>query len=890
MSPVRRLFVIAVLLQLPLPISAQQPRTDSHGDPLPADAVARLGTVRFRHPRRVDHAAFSPDGKALAVASSSSAGFDIRLWEVATGRELRRFGDKAQHWGLFAYSPNGRLLAVGRPTGLQLWDVATGRLLHTVDVTSGRQLCALAFAPDGQTVAAAGGIYDDGSVNTIALLDVATGTVRRTSGGHANAVLALAFSADGKRLFSASDELKTVRQKQPVHVAGTLCAWDVATGKKVRQTEGAFSSPVCFAPDGSALASTVDEQTVCVHDVAAQKERCRIASRTGGNTYRFTPDGKVLAGTNPDGWVSLWDATTGRELRRLQGVPSGVEVVAAVAPDGKLLATTTIQGGCFGAVRLWELATGREVRPHGGHAGEVTGLVYSPDGKILATRSPDQTVRLWEADTGKELHVLRGHQDEITTLAYAPDGRTLASAAGNTRLESAAGDGSLRLWDTATGRLRYLRTKLPFIPVAATFVADGKRLTTAGQDGAIQIWDVSQGKEVRRFPGRPKGLAQQGVVGLSADGRMLALASMELAADLESVMTRLRLLRAEFGREFVDVPLRLPDDDPNSNRFCSAVAFSPDGRLLATSESLLPKVTVGRLPPTGRHTIRLWEVATGRVVRTCTALKDGASNVAFGLAFSPDGRTLASAHGQRPDYRFLDIPRGDLVLLWDVATGLEVGQLGGHTGHVTAVAFAPDGRRLASASADGTVLVWDHRRFVWPRPPGTVRLPAEKLEALWSDLASDDASLAHRAQNALIASARQAVPLLRERLKPAVATDPEFIGRMITDLASERFPVRQKAMSALERNLEAAEAALRKVLEGKPPLELRRRVEQLLEKHEKGALTAEQLRGLRALTVLEQAGTTEAQQLLETLAKGAPELFQTREAQATLRRLANRAR
>src|SRR5262249_16923840 len=150
MTTRRHRLVLLLFVLSPLGVEAQAPpRTDVHGDPLPADAVARLGSVRFRHPDGiVSSLAFSPDGKTLAVSGSYFSNSDIRVWDVAAGRELRRLSDKVHGQGLLAFSPDGRLLAVGHVSGLQVWDLATGRMLHKADMTSSRQLCALAFAPD----------------------------------------------------------------------------------------------------------------------------------------------------------------------------------------------------------------------------------------------------------------------------------------------------------------------------------------------------------------------------------------------------------------------------------------------------------------------------------------------------------------------------------------------------------------------------------------------------------------------------------------------------------------------------------------------------------------------------------------------------------------------
>jgi hypothetical protein len=246
-----------------------------------------------------------------------------------------------------------------------------------------------------------------------------------------------------------------------------------------------------------------------------------------------------------------------------------------------------------------------------------------------------------------------------------------------------------------------------------------------------------------------------------------------------------------------------------------------------------------------------------------------------GLAFSPDGRALAA--------RGADLS----VHVWDVTAGKEIGQLKGHSGRIETVTFAPDGKTLASGATDTTILLWDTAGLVKELAKAqAVELSAAEVETLWGDLAGDDAAKALSGVLKLTAAPRQSVLFLSERLKPAARIDPRKMDGWIGELESEKYAVRQEAAANLLKSGEQAVPTLRKVLASSPPLETRKRVEELLEKLTGGTLTAEQLRLIRAVEALEWIGTPEARQVLRTLAQGAPGALPTREAEAALNRLA----
>lgn len=298
--------------------------------------------------------------------------------------------------------------------------------------------------------------------------------------------------------------------------------------------------------------------------------------------------------------------------------------------------------------------------------------------------------------------------------------------------------------------------------------------------------------------------------------------------------------------------------------YAKSMAFSRDSRLVAIASEPSDDSSPDRLD--------LWETTTGQkraaLLTSRTPLID--------LAFSPDGALLAAGDAE------------GVLHLWSLAAGKEIRQLQGHRGRIESLAFSHDGTLLASGGWDTTALIWDIRETAEVARPHRADVPRERLEQLWADLSGNDGVKTQRAIWGLVA-ATQLLPWMRDHLKPVPPADTQRIARLIADLDSDAFTVREKAARALEEMGEATEPALRKVLAGKPSLELRRRVEPMVKKLENWpASSSSALRDWRALEVLEHLGTPEARRLLQHLAGGVAEARLTREAKAALRRLAAR--
>ncbi|CEF49278.1 unnamed protein product [uncultured bacterium] len=819
------------------PREGGQARDERVGDPLPAGALARMGSVRFWSGSTVQSVAFAPDGKTLASGNADGA---VRLWEANTGKEKAVLKGYSNAVMAVAFSPDGKWLAtrgggpVFQDNSIRLWEVSTGKEVRCFGGFKGGFLPShngstawafrVVFSPDGAVLASGAGDIADRE-HLLRLWDVGTGKELRRCQGHQQPVRCFAFAPAGKTLASGSGD-QTVR------------LWDVATGKERQQLRGhqGMVNALAYSLDGKALASGGEDRVLCLWDAASGKELQRLKVAGPVKSVVFAED-QTLAWGDDQGAIHLVDLKTGREVRRLERHLYGVSDLCR-SPDGKVLAS--VGNGLDFAVHLWDLGTGQQLSPPPGtHRAQVGSVTFTPDGQQLVSAGWDQTMRFWEPATGKELRRVEGGLGMAGCLAYSPDGKILAGVAD--------GGFTVRLWEAASHKeLRQLPhpgsgsfQALAFAPDGKTLLTGESRLFGTNFEGVLCLWDVATGKELRVFRGHR---ARVECVAFSPDGKMVASGSEREPA--------VRLWETATGKE-----LRQLD---GHQIYVQAVTFSHDGALLIS---------------VGMEGIRLWEVATGKELRQFAGLQRVSS-----LVLSPDGRTLA----------FGGYDNGYVVGLGEVETGKELRRWEGHRNLICTVAFAPDGRTLASGSHDAQVLVWDVTGLREKGRPTQLPLARKELEGLWADLAGTDAPRAHRAVWMLATAPGQGVPLLEDCLRPVPAADPRRLVRLIADLDSEQFKTREDATSALERLGEAAEASLRTTLAKQPSPEVRQRVEQLLQKVEAAAQSPERLRTLRGLQVLEHSGTPEAKKVLQALAKGAPEARVTREAKATLERLARR--
>lgn len=536
---------------------------------------------------------------------------------------------------------------------------------HTDEVAS------VAFSPDGKRIATSS---LDG---TVKIWEAETGTETLTLHGHNDAVSSVAFSPDGSELVTASWD-KTAK------------VWDAVSGKPLITLSGHTDgiSRAIFSPmeGGTHVITASDDGTAKVWDVKTGKELLTLSDQSGWiNSIAISPDGNRIATAQVDGITKIWDANTGEEILTLSGHADNVLAVA-FSPDGTKLAT----GGFDGIAKVWDVQTGETLLTLTGHHNSaIYSVTFSPDGSRLATSSSDNTAKVWDVATGTELITLAGHTGFVLGASFSPDGEWLATA---------STDGTAKVWDLAPSHELFALTADKDIVSSVDINPDGTKLATAGRQ--VLLWDIGTGKLLYELKGHTSFVHS---VKFSPDGMRLATASDDETARIWDLASRREVLTLPVGK--------------SGN---IAIAFSPNGKHLAATgkentvtvwdaasgkEFLILKghtapVVQLRFNPQGTQLasssengedgVIIWDSTSGEKLHM---LKD--AGAIFGLAFSPDGKRLATGNSE------------GMAAVWDVATGQQILSLFGHTRTVFAVAYTPDGSHLATASGDGTVKIWD---------------------------------------------------------------------------------------------------------------------------------------------------------------------------------------
>jgi RNA polymerase sigma factor (sigma-70 family) len=602
-----------------------------------------------------------------------------------------------------AYSPDGKLLAVSDYDTIHLYDAATKAELRSWD-EPGAGIKTLAFSPDSKVLATAGG------APKVLLWDVDTGKLRLEFAAHRSGTTYIVFSPDGTFLATTGHDRDPKRPDLLATNDYSVRLWDAKTGKETAVFQPAVIAENCvaFSPDSRLVAWCGLTGKVQVSTVVGREEVFAHTEKAQGARWPITaldlsPDGKVLA-VGTEGVIKLFDVYAGKLLRTLahepkegQPIPDGRRV--HFSPDGKTLASV----GAYG-ITLWDVASGTlnsRLHPQGTGPADLT---FSPDGKKLASPSEDLSVRFWDVPTGKE-EPEPGHPGTVGAVALSPDGKVVVTG---------SIDG-VRFWDRRTGKqLRHL----PDVTVAAlVYGRDGLVMLGGAKNETFHLLDPDTGKD-RGAVGTD--LRRGMCMAVSPDGKLLAVAQQEI-----------RVVELPSGKEKVKLA--------GHGSYCSCLAFGPDGKTLVSGgqDTLMPKQTYG---------VKLWDLATGREVRTL--LRDS-EYALYRAACSPDGpyvltnlhlydfgaapvKDLATAEVVErqapghsfiypanpivfsPDGQFLALATGSGQLasrswidLYDTATWEPVARLEGHTQRVVALSFSADGRFLVSGSTDATARVWD---------------------------------------------------------------------------------------------------------------------------------------------------------------------------------------
>lgn len=706
-------------------------RSDLHGDPLPAGAMARLGTLRLRPEENVIwRSAFSSDGTLLATIGLNTP--PVYLWDTKTGRLVRRLEPAAGtsiRPRAIAFSEDSQQLLVGEQSGsARLWEIATGRELVTLQNVHGnkRGVTSVAMAPDGKTFATGGEfgwvrIWNATTGEKIA--DLQAG--KMAPGDKADAppfsiVVALAYSPDRRSLaagagfqpsmmFSLSGpdaEHRAVRNPN----GESIVVWDLDSRKRIQEIPQAHKTELvslAWGAEGTTLVSggnvvmpvaefgkPYDSKNVRVAEVkiwSAATGRLQSELKlddldAGSGTIAVARGGALLA-AGIESAIRLWDVSSVRMLRQISVPGWQGSNGLAISADGRYVVAEN-----SGQLGFWDVASGaptaRFSELHSHHR-EVIGVRFSSDGDRIFTGSHDGTVRAWISETGAAVYERSlGVAPVVNGIDLSPNGKWLA--AGGSQAGRAGGE--VPIWSATTGELI---TKLDSPATTArntrrlAFSRDGRRLAIANwiairnaADVDLWDWDGDVGRKSLEIQPAEWATNLHALAFSDDDKRLYSVTGQPAAVSIWDAGTG--ALEGEFLLHEEATPEQAKDRKHRMKVWVADAVFSTDSQ----------RVIISR-----EQNIVVWDLRTRRPVQTIVM---PGHNKGRHIGLSSDGRWLATA-----DLNYSGENVTKSIYVWDLSTGGQVAQFNSSDGVATAFAFSPDGKRLAAGTTAGTILVWD---------------------------------------------------------------------------------------------------------------------------------------------------------------------------------------
>jgi RNA polymerase sigma factor (sigma-70 family) len=664
---------------------------DRFNDPLPSGAIVRAGTLAFRHGRINwgGSLAFTADAKHLV----STGGGWVRRWDLATGDAIVTLGDgwRDDLPGSDLATPDGKLARIctnvpvpnGVPNRITEqcteYDLETGKQrTYGVEFPRDQQghTVPTLLSQDGKTFSE---LNDQG---TLTLWNATDGTVLHSLQPTGGAYTAVSFPPGGKSVVVGDD-------------SHTIRVFDLATGKERRSFgifDGNVVSRMAISPDGKWLVTAGGQRAknppVWPHDrffrlwdfgKGEVVRTIKFPEDLGAESLLFTSDSRTLIAGIRDyqsgsrAAVRFWDVFTGKLVRAWTDDPAR-GLVAAESPDGKVLATLNQDG----VIRLWDIETGKEKRPLDASPCGLESVCFRPDGSTLMTLGDDFVLRDWEATTGRLLGQPRAVQK--------PGFQAMFVARGNLVLNTFAKDDRtimVQLYEPASGKL--ILEQPGYSPVVSP---DGKRMAAGDKDRRVRIFDIESSKVIQTLAspaaGQTSKLLHPAPRGFTSDGKSLIVQTENLTVwDVET--GRQKSSWSLLQNKVIE---KAPGPNERSLERIQSAAVSPDGSQIAFS--LIKDQPGGSGHWFGQ--IMLLDTATGKLL-----LQEDVGEPFRPLTFSEDGKFLAGAGTWT-------------IRVWDIETGKQSKRFEGHRGQIKSLAFSPDGKRLASASRDSTVLVWDVSR------------------------------------------------------------------------------------------------------------------------------------------------------------------------------------
>ncbi len=619
---------------------------------------------------------WSPDSKTIAITHPDNT---IKLWDVETGKLSKTLTGNNSKISMISWNPNGQALAVwSKDKKIQLWNTNTGKLLQTITEYHAKvQNLENIWSPDGKALALA-------NPSIIKIWDVSTGKLIKTIdhgfGNSTATIINFVWSPDSKKLASTN--------------IGGAIAWDINTGKRIKEIAEIYAASTVWSSDGKKLAVGGQEGKITIWDATTGKSQILYGHGFFVTNFAWNPDGKILISVGMDNTIKIWDVVTGKRLKTLVGHDNGI-IDIRWNPQTKILAST---GQYDNTIKLWnfdlnnlvenKLIQDQEISEKisfPAHKSSITSLVWSPDGKILASDASEEeagTIKFWDTSTGKSLNILSQNQKmAVANIAWNPNGKTFATSGMERIVKKVSGNSSLVaneiqyggvkivIWDATTGKS--IRTIDVGEGDNLVWSPDGKTLANSGKTN-IRLWDATTGKLLKTISGQ----YIYHTFAWSPDGKTI------VGYDLDKMklwdVTTGKLSKTLTGLEVEE----LSTGGGETGNMIRAIAWSRDGKFIATTDV--------------SKTIQIWDATTGKFVKSLT----GHGSAVLDVVWSNDSKTLTS------------VSQDKTIKRWDISTGKDIETIGINLPHTLRVFWSPDGKKLAAGewfnlNNNQAIKVWD---------------------------------------------------------------------------------------------------------------------------------------------------------------------------------------